>query len=487
MSTRSGWISRAVAAVLVLGALAQPAHAAKGDGISGAAAESGHNVTWTTTGAYAFPASMKDYANSYDAYSYLGQTVVVRGQLDSTATSSNRYMISFATMSGGGMYGWKWVFPAQDVRKGITQSAGLSLPFELTAPIPTVAETVPADQQAIGVINVQFRSVDCEPVTWANCVGVNLRSFSIVVLRTPPKEAQPSKFPAVNLPQFTKIITTGDQRKAFPTTTPFPVRIPYRLSNPTGKARMHIAIFSDGNVVSKYDSQPMPQGKYSYLIKKRPPGPGPYFLCLYAEDDKGNRGTGNTCTWLSIVVPANLFSNGCGSDGVAQGWVGAAALWVQNFTGNKRLYGKGAHRVAVEIACNIHDAAYAGVTIFDPIARKYIDFRTWSRLRVDEKFKADIQRQCRISLTLPAEKEWLPTCLEGLTLAQVKEFMLVTSPTEGPLGAWNLLQDKIGAQLYFDLVRTEGGVGFDADVVTPGTQPVMPSSTNPAGGNRQAS
>ncbi len=484
MRARRRWFLAALTAVSLLGALVQPVHAAKADGFNGTASEAGHTVTWATTGVYAFPAGMQDFANSYDAYTYLGQSVVVRGQLDSPATSGNRYMISFATMSGGGMYGWNWAFPARDVRKGVTQSTGFSLPFELIAPIPATAETVPADQQAIGVINVQLRSVDCESTTWAKCTGVNLRSFSVVVFRTPPQAVKPSNAPTVSLPQFTKIITAGDQRKTFPETTPLPVKIPYSIKA-SGKVKVHTRLFSDGNVVSRYDSALMKPGKYLYIMKRMPRGAGPYFLCMYAEDEKGNRGEGTACTWLSVVVPAKHWSNGCGSDGVADGWVGAAALWVQNFTGNKRLYGKGAHRVAVEIACNIHDAAYAGVTIYDPIARKYIDFRNWSRLRIDEKFKADIQRQCRVSLTLPAEKEWLPTCLEGLTLAQVKEFMLVTSPTEGPLGAWNLLQDKIGAQLYFDLVRTEGGVGFDADLVTPGTQPAMPPSTNPAGGNRQ--
>ena len=34
-----------------------------------------------------------------------------------------------------------------------------------------------------------------------------------------------------------------------------------------------------------------------------------------------------------------------------------------------------------------------------------------------------------------------------------------------------------GANTYFDMVRAHGGVGFDADATTPGTQPNMPATT----------
>jgi len=476
-----------VIAAALMTALASPsAQAVKGNGISGNASEAGHAVVWSTSGAYAFPASMADMAASYDAYTYLGQTVVVRGELSAAAVSSNRRFILSAQIVGGGINGWSWPFPSQSAGKSVTQTAGLSTQFELTVPVPASATTTDPNQQYVADINVMLRSDDCDPVNWSGCVGVHDRHFTIAVLRSPPKQPATGNAPVVNLPQFTKIITAGDKRRSFPGTTPFPVRIPYSVTNPGGRVKVHARLFSDGNVVAKYDSGMLKPGRFDYVMKRQPPGKGPYFICIYAEDAKGNRGAGPACTWLSIVVPAKLWSNGCGSDGVASGWWGQAALWVQNFTGNKRMYGKGVHRVDVEIACNIHDASYAGVTIFDPIARKYIDFRTWSRLSIDQKFKSDIQRQCRLSLTLPAEKPWLPTCLEGFTLDQAKQFMLVTAPTEGPLGAWALLQDKVGAQLYLDLVRTEGSVGFDADLVTPGTQPATPVSTNPAGGNRQS-
>lgn len=213
-------------------------------------------------------------------------------------------------------------------------------------------------------------------------------------------------------------------------------------------------------------------GRYSLKLKKTPPGSGPFYWCAQANDRAGNYSP-IKCKWLSIAVPISRGNvNGCGTAGY-----GPTAEWLQNYFGDVREYGYGLDRtkVAIRNACNIHDAAYIGMTIYHAIDKEYVDFRQWTRLQIDKRFRADIRTLCKRDLSAKRMRPHLRTCMNGVGLAT----LVTLIPTSG----LSALEDA-GADTYFDLVREYGAVGFDADSTTPGTQEQMPNRTFPPGGAR---
>jgi len=105
-----------------------------------------------------------------------------------------------------------------------------------------------------------------------------------------------------------------------------------------------------------------------------------------------------------------------------------------------------------------------------------VDFRRWSRLEIDAKFRNDIRALCRRELSSPKRMApYLRTCTHGVGLTGFLALI--------PLKGLSAVEDA-GANTYFDMVRAYGGVGFDADVTEPGIQPQRPPQTIPPGGAR---
>ena len=460
-----------------------------GTALSGSTELDGHTLTWALSGAVAAPA---DLAESYDGAVAPGASLAFSGSAaftmaegfvtnlgQSASLSGAAAGVSFSQRVGGGTY---------------------TMPYSLTAKVPKAAADSTAEPgSVIGSVSASVSSRNCNDygVCGGPTVTINLAVIAGAGAGTgtgpttpKPNDTEP---PTVNVPAYSKIVTLGNQKARFPETTTYPIKIPFTVADDSGKVKLHARLYSNGNPVSGADSPRFAAtGKYVYKISSPPDGKGPYYWCIWAEDKAGNTSVNapkSACTWLSLQVPVSKWSNGCGSDGVAEGWLGQIALWAQNFIGDARSYH--GHQVQVRNACNVHDAAYAGVTLYDAIAGRFIDFRTWNRAQIDQLFFEDIQRRCAKDLTSAEGRQWLPTCQAGFTLAQAEEYFMQTSTQLGadgePLGAtlaWVLLQDKVGAQLYLDLVRKHGAVGFDTDATAKDTQPSPTGPTNPPGGER---
>lgn len=152
------------------------------------------------------------------------------------------------------------------------------------------------------------------------------------------------------------------------------------------------------------------------------------------------------------VVPLESVANGCGGD------FGEYALQMQNYVADTSTFfdGPSAESFTVNFrpACNQHDAGYAGVKVVDPInGNRVRNYRTWSRLRVDDKFEADLETMCARQIPSSAK------------VARRKCF--------GTGGA-----ASIGAGQRYEVVRQYGMHFFDADPGQPGTQRRGPRRNN---------
>lgn len=94
--------------------------------------------------------------------------------------------------------------------------------------------------------------------------------------------------------------------------------------------------------------------------------------------------------------PISTVPNGCGG----AGWDSLVAL--QNYLGNTSKYADSninprarTYLVNFKDACDLHDAGYSGAIVRDKInGSGIVDFRTWSRQRVDQKFLVDMRYLC---------------------------------------------------------------------------------------------
>jgi len=257
-----------------------------------------------------------------------------------------------------------------------------------------------------------------------------------------------------------------------------PAVVSWTLRDNKGKAKWWVDLYSDGTIVDSKASSGLVAAKgkkVTVTFRNTKKAPGPFYFCVRAQDAAGNVSAGlkkSSCAWISWEVPMspNLV-NGCGTASY-----GDAAKWLQNGFGNKRIYGK--FVVNVKQACDVHDAAYAGVTILDPFTARPMDFRPWSRQSIDTKFMNDIRELCRTQLTTKAEKKYLTACLNGLGLDPLKVVFA------GSVGNLNSVQDQIGAMSYYETVRAYGGVGYDTDATIPGKQQGETLKSTPAGGIR---
>lgn len=221
---------------------------------------------------------------------------------------------------------------------------------------------------------------------------------------------------------------------------------------------------------------------------------GPYYFCVSARDVYGNAtGDFDHCVWLSVEVPANyqgkyIGANGCGGD------FGQWAIGLQKFMLDKRTYkwkvGSNNWKMAVPFspACNNHDAGYDGITMRDQISGELINYRTWSRLRVDNKFKNDIVKLCKKYLG-----NWSSTATKNCSTGHTITLRNASGqPTLSQLNV-ALLQfaamaantkTLVGADTYRQAVRFFGRWLYDTDVSKPGLQLTMVTSTVPPGAAR---
>jgi hypothetical protein len=230
--------------------------------------------------------------------------------------------------------------------------------------------------------------------------------------------------------------------------------------------KVHADLYSNGTVVA---SQVTPDfdrsGKEGVLrFPAEIGGNGPFYYCLWAEDKAGNRSPGepkSDSAWLSREVPLVNVSNGCGT-----GAWGSGLEWVQNALGDTRTYGP--TTVQIRPACNLHDAAYLGATVYNEFTKKVEDFRTTSRKQADREFLESIRSICKKALKGAKNRTQLNDCRNGVDLK----------------GMTTLADAVIGGMTYYAAVRNFGGVGYDWDSTTPDTQQSMPGSTQPRGGGR---
>lgn len=426
----------------------------EGRPLSGSFEQDGHAITWAVAGAEACPAAVlavqPDCSGvvrpgvkvtlTASASFTIGEGAVTNlsqgAQLSLTGAPSQSQ--SFSERVGGGTYAHSWT-------------------LAITSPVSSADATKPAGS-VLGYGSASVHSRNCND--WGVCGGPTAEVRLVLVNSS---SAQDTTKPLVRVTPHTGIVTK------------YPLSLRVDASDNKGKIKLHGTLYSGGQKVGGADTSGFTTGgRFSYNIRSAPSGKGPYFVCVWAEDQAGNRSQGapkSSCTWLSIAVPVSRVSNGCGT-----GEYGAMAEWLQNYFGNDRYYGRGEYRVQVKAACDMHDAGYAGVTAYDPFLKKYVDFRTWTRARVDAKFKADIQAKCRSWLTLPSELPYRTPCQGGLSIGQAVAYFTAFG--------WTALQDKVGANVYYEAVRKYGGVGYDANATVPGIQTTVPSRTLPAGGGR---
>lgn len=242
-------------------------------------------------------------------------------------------------------------------------------------------------------------------------------------------------------------------------------RIPleYRVTDDSGKAKVNVAIFSDGAKVAGGQSPGFvtANGRVrtvttSKPLKATPAKHGPYYFCVTARDKAGNVSE-PSCSWLPIEIPISLVANGCGG---AQ-W-GDDAVTVQNWLLDKHKYGGVA--VSFREACNAHDAGYAGVVVRDPMTDDVTDFRTWSRQDVDDKFFDDLRKLCEAQLVDTKGEKYLEECQNGMTVLD----LAALTPAELVVPWIKVL--KVGAYSYYDAVRRFAVAAYDADATTDGGQ-----------------
>lgn len=237
-------------------------------------------------------------------------------------------------------------------------------------------------------------------------------------------------------PQVTAL-TKGITRPATRT------KLNFRVSDDSGQARVTLTLFEGGTQISHTTSAWGPANGSTWWWNALMPSDmvGPAYFCVRAIDKAGNQ-SATRCAWISLVAPIEKVSNGCGGGG----W--DALVATQNYFGNTHTYWQSLARsytVNFEPACNVHDAAYGGHTVVDPLTGKIVDFRTWSRPHIDRKFLGDMRKLCdrQIPANAPVARE---KCYS----------------TGGSL--------SIGALALYNFVNKFGWRFFDADLTKPGLQ-----------------
>ena len=247
-------------------------------------------------------------------------------------------------------------------------------------------------------------------------------------------------------------------------------RVQYRVRDDSARAQVTWTLYSDGADVRQWVSdglEPATGTLQRLTIRPVAGAPGPYFLCGWAKDEAGNttsKAPRSACVWLPLQVSlaGSSVINGCGADQRYDFVEQLQALLL-----NSQTYGPVA--TSFVEACNIHDAGYSGITVFDPVSRRLIDFRRWTRAEVDALFLKDMRTLCsrQIPWALAAERQ---VCRNGLRLMAA----IADLPST----------DQVGAFTYYTAVRQAARDAFDTNATVPGVQTDSMPSTWPRGGGR---
>ncbi len=252
-------------------------------------------------------------------------------------------------------------------------------------------------------------------------------------------------------------------------------KVRWAVTDDSKEAVVTAVLYSGGTIVEGYptstDGLIQATGKpHESTVDAAPRNyPGPFYLCMSAQDAAGNESPNapqSTCRWLSLQVSLAALpdtANGCGGAQWGE-WAGD----VQNWALDTQKYG--GRTVNFRAACNQHDAGYAGVTVYDNFIGRIIDFRTWTRARVDEKFQTDLRTLCHKYLGDHVSARTMSKCTNGPSWA---DFGIGTAVTTSP-----------GAITYYEGVRAEAQAAFDTDVTVSGTQTSTNPVTWPEGGGR---
>lgn len=182
------------------------------------------------------------------------------------------------------------------------------------------------------------------------------------------------------------------------------VSLRFTVKDDSGKATVAGTLFEGGKPIRTMNGPVKATGGPSYwnaplagdLV-------GPLYYCVSAKDAAGNSSRGapqSSCAWIPMVVDIAKVSNGCGGSGWK--WFVAG----QNYVGNSEVFdepGGASYTVSFVPACNLHDAGYGGHMVLDSLNGNVpLDYRNWSRKRVDDKFRSDMAKLCE---KIPAHAE----------------------------------------------------------------------------------
>lgn len=389
--------------------------AGRGTSLSGTIVDGGHTLTYAVGGAV----SASDAYEGYDAVVRAGGSVTLVGAMSYTIEEGYSTLLSQSAARTGtdGVTGYSGEY---------VSGGTFTTPFTLATKAPRV--------DGAGVVRSIYASVRSRNCNyWGVCGGPTV-SVTIGVLGTGTDTEAPT----------IKVVEPDDATREGKK-----VDVRLRVSDDSKKAKVFAAMFSDGTAVmtGKTSSFIKADGSTQKAWWRYPAGEtGPFYECFWAKDKAGNVSEGapySTCAWLSIEVPIQLVSNGCGGSA----W-GDQVVAILNWIGDKRTYGK--KSVNQRPACNLHDAGYSGATVRRLRSKQLIDYRTVSREEVDQRFAFDLAAQCRFYLKKKTLKK---ECLEE-------------------------------SYIYVGLVRQYGLEVYDADATTHGTQTVTPTTTLPPGGGR---
>lgn len=227
----------------------------------------------------------------------------------------------------------------------------------------------------------------------------------------------------------------------------------FTVKDDSGRATAHATLYEGGKPI-KSAVGPVANGQRRWkevLFAKNLVGP--LFFCVWAEDAAGHKSARyphSSCAWIKLRVPIERVSNGCGG----RGW--DALEKVQQYFGNEHTFfdfGSGLkYTVNFKDACDLHDAGYGGHIVLNKLRGGTIDYRNWSRLEVDRRFRRDLRLLCHSQIPESAEGA-MAKCVAG---ASVFKNVSVAA--------------QVGADTLYDIVSTFGDLFFDSDLVKPGHQ-----------------
>jgi hypothetical protein len=244
----------------------------------------------------------------------------------------------------------------------------------------------------------------------------------------PAKDTSPPRVRALPGPATTPASRTG---------------LEFTIGDDSGRARAHTTLYEGGQQVRTAVSGfgPATGATRTWQALFAADLVGPMYFCVWADDAAGNK-SATSCAWIPMTVPVEKVSNGCGGGG----W--DALVAAQNYLGDTHTYQQSLGRsytVSFVAACNLHDAGYGGHTVRDAINGGTIDFRTWSRQRVDRSFLGNMRTLCTRQIPARAANARAKCYSTGGTLS-------------------------IGALALYNFVDRHGWRFFDADLTKPGLQ-----------------